>query len=278
MQRTTAKNQFRSAGLLTPALGQHKANDKQHVFVPTYALTYPAQVAYGDGHRIPAGWTGTVNPLVKSDNMTLTDVLYVPLLLVDLIFLSALANTNHATTIAPPSGDFVFSLNGEPVLTAATKDGLFWVDLRADIYLALVASVNTLTAQQWQVVTGHIPYRTLAHMARNGTRNNCLVFFWTPGWYFMSRVVPGWVHGLLLSKIVGFRFFLNGLQPGVTWPLDLLMLGVCFFHLCIYVLLVLPSHDYFALFLEHSSLIYTSVYFSPLTFLRSSSFGLVFHL
>ena len=35
------------------------ANDK-HVFVATYALTNPAQVAYSDGHRIPAGWTGTV--------------------------------------------------------------------------------------------------------------------------------------------------------------------------------------------------------------------------
>ena len=154
--------------------GRHMTNDA-HIFTATYALMNPVQVAYGDGHRVPAMWTGTVTLPATSGNVTLHDVLYVPSLLVNLISLSALAKTNHATTIAPLSGDVVFSVNGEPVMTATMKKDLFWIDMRADVHLAAVTSVQTLTAQQWHVITGHTPYGTLARMARNGTIPGCIL-------------------------------------------------------------------------------------------------------
>ena len=141
--------------------GKHMSNDA-NIFTATYVLTNPVQVAYGDGHQVPAIWTGTVTLPATSGSITLHDVLYVPSLLVNLISLSALAKTNHATTIAPLSGDVVFSVNGEPVMTATMKKDLFWIDMRADVHLAAVTSVQTLTAQQWHVITGHTPYVTLS--------------------------------------------------------------------------------------------------------------------
>ena len=96
-----------------------------HIFTVTCALVNLVQVAYGNGHRVPAMWTGIVTLSATSRNVTLNGVLYVPSLLVKLISLSALAKTNHATTIASLSGDVVFSLDGEPVMTATMKKDLF---------------------------------------------------------------------------------------------------------------------------------------------------------
>ena len=70
-------------------------------FFATYVLANQAHVAYGDGHRMPAIWARAVTVPTTSGSVTLTDVLYVASLLVYLIFRSALAKTNHATTIAP---------------------------------------------------------------------------------------------------------------------------------------------------------------------------------
>ena len=36
------------------------------------------------------------------------------------------------------SGDVMFSLDGEPILTAIMKNDLFWIDLHVDTYLAAV--------------------------------------------------------------------------------------------------------------------------------------------
>ena len=154
--------------------GRHMTNNP-HIFIATYELTSAVQVAYGDGHRVPAIWTGTVSLPAASGDIILQDVLYVPSLLVNLISLSALAKTGHSTTIAPISGDVVFSLNNEPVLTATMKKDLFWVDLQADTHMVALASVNELTAHQWHVITGHTPYGTLARMARNGTIPGCVL-------------------------------------------------------------------------------------------------------
>ena len=73
---------------------------------------------------MPAVWTGNVTLPAKSGNVILTGVLHVPSLLVNQISLSALDKTSHATTIASLYGDVVFSLNGEPALTATMKDDL----------------------------------------------------------------------------------------------------------------------------------------------------------
>ena len=101
---------------------------------------------------MPAVRTGTVTLPTTSGNMTPTDVLYVVPLLVNMISLSALAKTNHATKISPLSGDVVFSLNDDTIITVTMKDDVFMADLRADTHLAEETSIQTLTAQQWHVI------------------------------------------------------------------------------------------------------------------------------
>lgn len=107
--------------------------------------------------------------------VTLTDVLYVSSLLVNVISLSALAQTIHATTIATLSRDFVFSVDSTPIQTATIKKYLFWIDIRAEFHIAAVSSIQTFTVQQWDVITGHTPNGTLACMARNGTILVCVL-------------------------------------------------------------------------------------------------------
>ena len=124
---------------------------------------------------MPAVWPGTVTLPTTSGNMTPTDVLYVVPLFVNMISLSALAKTNHATKISLLSGDVIFSLNDGTILTVTMKDDVFIVDLRADTYLAEETSVQTLTAQQWHVITSYTPYSALARMACNGTIPGCIL-------------------------------------------------------------------------------------------------------
>ena len=71
--------------LVDSGASRHMTNDA-HMFVATYALKTPVQIAYEHGYRVPAVWTGTVTLTATLGNVTDRNDLHVLSSLVNLIY------------------------------------------------------------------------------------------------------------------------------------------------------------------------------------------------